>query len=334
MRVIITLFCVAILFFAAINNQAFSQEESGKVYVKLTFVAQDALGNTDTIVFSIRESLEGVPEPENLYGVEPQGDLDMRIIQRNEVKFPPMIGFPDGRWLNCGGGVKSFSENKDLKESIHLSSSSKQMLERNFRDKFVVHINAKHYPVKISVIEWVIAEWVAWNDYTIGHGMFGIQCDSTAGEGLHDIKFNSPFVEYSASFDGIEEYTKMDINECDTTFYIISKDLPRTFCLFVDSSQKSDLLVVGLLYIKTVSVFDDITTSKLIHPNPSKEFIIMEKGKFGEIFSIINLDGRIIRTFTVEGYPYSVDIRDLQVGTYFLRSQDNKIVYKFIKGGE
>ena len=113
----------AMILFIAFGSQAFSQEESGTVYVKITFVAQDALGNSDTVVFSIRESLDGVPEPENLYGVEPQGDLDMRIIQRNEVKFPPTNLHPEGLWLNTWiAAVKPFPENKDLKESNRLST--------------------------------------------------------------------------------------------------------------------------------------------------------------------------------------------------------------------
>jgi hypothetical protein len=61
------------------------------------------------------------------------------------------------------------------------------------------------------------------------------------------------------------------------------------------------------------------------------DFIIIEEGKFGEVFSVSDINGKTVKTVTVENYPYSLDIRDLFKGTYFLKNREGTVIYKFIK---
>jgi hypothetical protein len=44
---------------------------------------EDALGNTDTVKISLKKELN----EKNLYGTEPQGDLDLRFVRRTDTNL-------------------------------------------------------------------------------------------------------------------------------------------------------------------------------------------------------------------------------------------------------
>ena len=88
--------CIAMML-AIGGNQVFSQPEDG-VYFRTVFEAIDSQNNRDTVTFVFKEgATRGIDEhlgEVNLYGVPPQGDLDMRIIQRTawDGDLTPMAG--------------------------------------------------------------------------------------------------------------------------------------------------------------------------------------------------------------------------------------------------
>ena len=59
--------------------------EQDSILIKIW--ATDALGNSDTVYFSVNK--EGIPALEeiNLYGTPPQGDLDLRILFRSDSNY-------------------------------------------------------------------------------------------------------------------------------------------------------------------------------------------------------------------------------------------------------
>jgi len=161
----------AILFVAFVSalvstKQAHAQED-GVYYFKTVFVAEDALGNKDTVVFVVKEGATMGVDTElgevNLYGIEPQGDLDMRIIQRTTVNFP------NGFWLQ--DKVLPSDENIDLKIDYRFDSTVMQPPLFPHRPyHYVLKVYAKYYPVSIYRIknnyDPNIFHWAQFNEET------------------------------------------------------------------------------------------------------------------------------------------------------------------------
>jgi len=292
------IFLATFLFVAIGNSKAFSQEGTGKVYCKITFVAEDALGNTDTVVFSIVEKVDGSQEPENLYGVEPQGDLDMRIIQRTKKL--------------C---IEASPENKDFKEDVRCNGHHLQ--------DFIVQVYAKNYPVQISIVEWT-RKW--HHCQGCEHTLYIGACDSITG--VHN--YNNCICNEGYLFFNYFWITS-ETKENDVTYYLIKKDKPYVVCKMSDSSQ-NDLLVFEYLYLCYADIVDGDIAIRTVYPNPSSGFITIEEVDIGEEFELVDISGKLIKSFVVENYPYRLDISELKKGNYFLRNKDGgKVIHKFIK---
>ena len=69
-----------------------------------------------------------------------------------------------------------------------------------------------------------------------------------------------------------------------------------------------------------------------IHPNPAHDVLRVDmpvqKSLEGQLISV---EGRVLAEFDLESGSNSVDITDLQPGTYFLRVEGNKNMYSFVK---
>jgi len=185
----------------------------------------------------------------------------------------------------------SATENIDLKVDFRFDDSLKHIYQ-SMELSFVIKVYAQHYPVSIHLI-----------------GLEGI-CDSCVH--LDRMQFNAEDGKY---IDGTLR----------VAYFVMP---PLHLCTFNDASENHLLWIKPWYY---VSVEDNnVQRHQQLYPNPNSEFIIISEGLFGETFEIINLEGSTVKTFTVEHYPYSVDIRELSKGIYFLRSQSN-IIYQFIK---
>ena len=75
--------CIIALLCCTGNNTANAQEiDTDSIFIKIWVT--DAIGNSDTIWVTVKN--DGIPELEsvNLYGIPPQGDLDLRIVLRTD----------------------------------------------------------------------------------------------------------------------------------------------------------------------------------------------------------------------------------------------------------
>ena len=315
----------AILFVAFVSasvstNQAHAQEDG---YVKTVFVAEDALGNTDTVMLIITPgSTEGI-DPElgevNLFQVAPQKDLEMRIIQRDKA----LCEVIPTAWL-CDFMGPSL-ENIDLKVDYRFPPAPEKFIpgrssfgnSKNMRScHYVLKIYAKHYPVSISLVQ---IETVGNNGYSdaTGHGTATFEfMESDEETGLN--------LSYRKNVCFWPPYDNPPFAWCDT--------LPFLLARFCEPSQNNLIAIYHNIDYKVVSISDVNNQQPPLYPNPASEFIVIAEGRYGETFTIVDLEGRTVKTFTVEIYPYSVDIRDLHNGIYILQGQDNKMIYKFIKG--
>jgi hypothetical protein len=75
---------LVLLIYCGFSAVATAQEDG--VLFRAVFVAKDKHGNTDTAIFIVKEgATKGIVEhlgEVNIYGQEPNGPLDLRIIQR------------------------------------------------------------------------------------------------------------------------------------------------------------------------------------------------------------------------------------------------------------
>ena len=91
-------FSLIIAFMALILsfNNLYSQED---YYATVKFRAVDALGNADTVTFYVKSgATDGIDTAfgeVNIYGTEPQGDIDMRFVQRTDTNcIDKFYGYP------------------------------------------------------------------------------------------------------------------------------------------------------------------------------------------------------------------------------------------------
>jgi len=182
-------------------------------------------------------------------------------------------------------------ENIDLKVDFRFDDSLK-LPTLDMDIPYFIKVYAQHYPVSIHLI-----------------GMEGI-CDSC----VHLQR---------------QQYNEYDGKRIEGTYgieYFIKP--PLHLCTFKDASE-NNLLWLRLEHY--VSIGEDVYNQQHLYPNPTKDYIIIENGKLGERFEIVNLDGKLIQSFTIESYPYRLDTAKLIKGTYFLKNSVGTIIHKFIK---
>jgi hypothetical protein len=280
--------------------QAFSQEDG--IISKTVFVAEDALGNTDTVVFIVKEGATSGIDTElgevNLYGQEPTTDLDLRIIQRTTVNcvcagkdyWLCPIGLEDfGGWCSFEAGrlVPPSAENIDLKIDYRFDTNFYHPFSL-WGHSFILKLYAQHYPVSIYIM--LEAGWLGFDHCYLE------QFNEENGEYVEEFAYSEP--------QGIATFT------------------------FNDASENKLIRIYRVMHGYTE---DTICKQPPLFPNPASGFIIIEDGRIGETFTISDTNGKTVKTVTVENYPFTLNIAELLKGTYFLRSQDNQIIQKFIK---
>jgi len=276
------------------TNYAFSQVDG--VYFRTTIEIRDSQNNTDTVIFVVKEgSTHGIDTELgeiNLYGQEPSKVLEARIIQRTDSNFE-VGGKP--YWLQ-GMAAASSNENIDLK--VDYRAYDTIHLGHNVHvlrlRSFVLKVYAQHYPVSIHLIN-------------IG-GIYEscLQCLQFTW-----IKFN----EENGIRIGGSQYADFPI----PPFHLY------TF------NEEADNNLIWIRQEQHVSVGDDLYSHQPLYPNPSKNYVVIANGRFGERFEITDVEGRLIQSFTVESYPYRLDITKLTKSTYFLKNSDGTVIHKFIK---
>ena len=299
------LFVCLFLFFA---SNGYSKDFFSKIVLK----AEDVKGNRDTVA-CILTSKE-IEEQENLYGIEPKSDLDMRLIQRADTNNNTW-------WLCCNGfKVPFFFENVDKKNDSRFVYFGYPYLHGNF----VLNIYTKNYPVKISIIEWTTNGWINYKDDVY------YQYDLRTALYNHNGS-NTPFPYSWFSCEHSE--SKIEIIDNDTIYNMINENskFPLNELYTFQDETENNLIAINLYHGHYGGVEDNYNNENKLYPNPSKDYVIIENGIEGEIFEVVNIEGKTFNKVTVEKYPYSLDVSKLPNGVYYIYDSKKNNIYKFIK---
>lgn len=164
-----------------------------KVYVQFTFVAIDAKGNTDTVVYAMRDkatdSIDAELGEENLYGQPPKGDLDMRLIQRH---------FEDrDYWLFIyPGTIENFKENVDLKKDFRSAIFPINENSTSLTTGFVIKLFAKYFPIKIYLVNIISINYLPINQVNASE-FIGVTFNENTNNTLHSNDLNNVFIRRS-----------------------------------------------------------------------------------------------------------------------------------------
>ena len=290
-----------------------------KVHLKLVFEAVDAQGNRDTAEFAIRDRATNGLDPElgevNLYGVPPQGDLDIRLVQRKAINEKKA-------WLSAGYpfATISFADNMDLKKDYR---SNVDLLWNEDSRKFAVKVLAKYYPISVNILS--ISNHNSIDDIR-SSSEIGIM---TFDETITDRVFNS----VTDDNDSNSCIYNSSIYKIDTTITYKNNDTIYNFkaqpelieygnsgkgFTFLDSASRN--YVLGGKYIPAGSGGDvqEIDNSIKLYPNPSNNNVIISEGNAGDTFEVVNSAGDKISNFAVEVFPYSYDVSALPAGVYYI----------------
>ncbi len=310
--------------FMLAGSYAFSKEGH-----KLTFRVVDAKGNADTVVFAVRDGATDGIDPElgeiNLYGQPANGDLDMRIIQRTDVNCEPSHtyrkywlcpGFIDKPWA-CNFadypfddlGIESCSNNLDLKIDYRTNATIDGIYPPPYM-RGALQVYAKNYPVTIYA-QFDKPDIDSFSSISLFGGLFdkdGNQLNFDFGNPTNPDCWHYLFGYY---------YNRIGEGAIDTVIRF-------------NNDSENNLVSFGYrIYGKSSISKND--SEMQIYPNPSKEYVTIEDGKDGEKLEIVSIDGKVIKTFTVESYPYKVDIIELTKGIYYIRDSKGSSIYKFVK---
>jgi len=132
------------------SSSVYSQQENDStIWFRTVIKAVDAVGNVDTVVFYVKEgATKGIDTSfgeVNIYGQEPIGDLDIRIIQRKT----------ESEWWLVGA-EPSADENIDLKVDyrfFELHNPNFPEIGLNTSLSLVIKVQTKHYPVSVYLTD-------------------------------------------------------------------------------------------------------------------------------------------------------------------------------------
>jgi hypothetical protein len=93
----------------------------------------------------------------------------------------------------------------------------------------------------------------------------------------------------------------------------------------------NDSNVIILLTFYPVSAIKNTVDNKILYPNPTYNYVILEDDVPLNTYNLIDNTGSILKIFDIETTPYQLDISDLPTGNYFIIDISKTIFYKFIK---
>ena len=288
-----------------------------KVHLKLVFEAVDAQGNRDTAEFAIRDRATNGLDPElgevNLYGVPPQGDLDIRLVQRtkNDSNLP---------WLRSSTYDISFPENVDLKKDYRSNVDLKSDDSRIFALK----VFAKYYPINVNLLN--ISNYNSIDDIYNYDEISVVSFDESNVVDAYNLVLdnnNNNSCIYSYTLDKVD--TAISYKNNDTIYNFIAEpelirysNGGRTYT-FGDSVSKNYILKGKyVLYSLEGGINDNLKNDIKLYPNPSTGFVAISEGNEGDTFEIVNSAGDKISNFAVEVFPFSYDVSALPAGVYYI----------------
>jgi len=272
---------------------------------------EDSAGNKDSVWIYVKHGATDGFDPElgeiNLYGVEPQGDLDIRLVLRTDTNWyagyscnsatirpywlydtsyhTPIWGVDMLKndtiqyWLHTNHSsvsVRTFPENLDLKKCY---------FRKNVAMEIALKIYSKHPPIALRIEK---------NDFQYIGYTYSLFNDSTMNYSVGNLTFS--------------------VNQGDIII-----------------SEPNNIIVALTAYDCYVGVQDSIE-HKTLYPNPAGNFVVLEDAILTS-YNLLDNSGSILKTFNVETVPYQLDISMLPAGNYFIVDVHRTVFYKFIKGG-
>ena len=292
--------CLLLVAFLVMANDAYCESP-----VQLMFRVVDAAGNADTVKFAeIQGATDGIDAElgeVNLYNVPPN-DLDLRIIKRTDTNC---INRECG-WLGIGTDSVPYwlcpVYGMWCRHHI-LPNDSNVDQKLDFRNMIpawqglALKVYAKHYPVTLTVIH--DSTWAGYGHYShINYAMFSD--DGMLFSANNSIHINCQLWKYDEGEDTLFVFNNEDENH-----------------------------ITSICLGHGVGIEDDANAVTL-YPNPSSDYVMLESESNDVLFSIIDIEGKIIDTFLVDNSPYRLDVSRLKNGIYYIKNNRN-IIYKFIK---
>ena len=291
----------------------------------LKFRAVDALGNADTLIIEYKESATNGFDSElgevNLYGVPPEKDIDVRIIQRTDAnyyrKYEPEEKYPDGRivpyWLvpfdnvNIGDTIPDFlwyfmlpgGPRPDYYRWDNIFPSSKENIDLKtnyvwalfYAWDLTLKITAKHFPVTFYLCDVYGRS---------GVGTLGIRSLYDAEKKWQSVNNWPPAIVYHNS-------SKITL---------------------VDSRANDYIFVLKAEYTSNILTSKG---NKTLYPNPAENYVVLDDVLEGNRFILVTSDGKIINEFVVTNVPFTLDISTLPTGNYYIINPNKPEYYSFIK---
>ena len=274
------------------GSQAVPTKAQNADTLALKICVTDSLENSDTVWVYTNSEADPELYEENLYGIEPQGNLDLRLIRRTDINYQSDTGKVKGKfWLvgnyvERGGWCQSYMNNIDAKKSC-----IKSLFDR--ADTYVLSIYANSY----------VYIHMDMPKYSSSYGFYDlvITAHNKDDGTIAFSKFPSmpflPYIPHGSAF----QLSQYEANN----YFILISILPH----------------IGI---------EDSVEHKTLHPNPSENYVILEDALL-TTYNLIDNTGFVLKTFDVESIPFQLFINDLPDGNYFIVDKARKIFYKFIK---
>jgi hypothetical protein len=294
----------------------------------LKFRVVDALGNSDTVTIMEKQGATEELDTElgeiNLFGVQPQGDLDLRIIQRTDTTWlnyyvdsntqnpywlvgDTVPAWEDDSWEYCCSGIfiKTFKSNLDLKTDYRPKLTH--------RDAFALQVYAKNYPITI--------QYWRFNNYHYNLPKDGYLYFSDFD---NETRTQHHLAKYPNGINSFPPWYYTD----DAPAYNIYEDI-----LYMENESQNGIIGFGITCEECVNAIIN-PIIKTLYPNPSSDVIVLDEGTINKKYSIFSIEGELIKSFEITELPYLLDISNFQTGSYFIKNELNNTTYQFIKNKE
>lgn len=97
-----------------------------------------------------------------------------------------------------------------------------------------------------------------------------------------------------------------------------------------DDYQLTQGFLQGEVEVSTLIEAPQLNAALKVFPNPAANLLIIVHEVAHQTYRLIDLQGRIMRQFTAESYPYRLDISELPAGIYMLQT-GNQQTHRIIK---
>ena len=321
-------------------------------YLKLRAV--DALGTSDTIIIQYKEGATDGFDPElgevNLYGIAPEKDIDLRIIQRADTNYWVKH---DSVYLNSYLAMSEELITKGIAPFWMVPFTDVNKGDTLLTSRWFFNgPNGPHGPMwtgsicsafptakenadlKVNYVEHNVCCWNYALKLHAKHFPVNLYLCGTSG------KFNIVFLETTGFYSYKGQYLGSlwaFPNYIEGNFYFnpiniseyISGDNLLPLLTVLDSASASDCLIE--LHTEVLLGILIPESSKLLYPNPTNNYVVLDDVSINNKMILLDATGKIIKNFLTIEVPFILDISMLPVGHYYIINQTISEYYSFIK---